>query len=430
MAARSSLSALLAVGALVAVPVSAIEFRAGEIIEVGRDEVIPDDLYAVGGTVTVSGRVEGDVIASGREVRMNGEVTGDFMAAAQAVVVDGRVGDDVRMAGMALELGPAAAVGDDVIAAGLSLETRPESLAGGSLVYSGYQALLAGVIEGSLFGSMNALEIRGALGGDSEITVEGNPDAPTFVQYLPSPIELPAVPGGLTIADGARIDGELEYVSSREARGGGAGSGALARIEPPAEPVEAAGDAAPATRRPAWLGRMLRWAGLILLGLLLAWRTPGWLEARSGEIESKPLPLAGVGLVGLAALPVAVGLAFLTLIAVAMLFGTVKLASLAALTTVLGLAALGLVLLLFWLTAAYLAPVLVGLCAGRWALKRVAADRAAGLAAPLVAGLLLLLALRFVPILGFLVALAVLLLGWGAILFWLWQQLRRTPTAA
>ena len=91
---------------------------------------------------------------------------------------------------------------------------------------------------------------------------------------------------------------------------------------------------------------------------------------------------------------------------------------------VLGIAgALGLVLV-FWLTAAYLAPLVVGLCTGRWALQRFTAGGAAGLALPLVAGLAVLALLRLVPYLGFLVALLVLLLGWGAVLLWLWRRVR------
>lgn len=433
MTARLARPALLLTLALFAGPATAVEFRAGDTLVIGADEVIADDLYVTGGTVTVEGRVEGDLIAAAREIRMNGEVTGDLIAAGQAVVVDGDVGDDVRMAGMGLQLGSDAAVADDVIAAGFSLEGRPGSFIGGSLLYSGFQALLAGAIAESLMGSTSHLEIRGRIGGDSEVTVEGRPGAPTFARYLPSPLQLPAVPGGLTLAESARIDGKLVYISSHEARGRGAGSGAVSRIEPQPKPAATetpeAADASAVTRRPAWQGRLLRWAGLILLGLLLAWWIPGWLEARSGDLESKALPIAGIGFLGLAALPVAVALALVIVIAVAMLFGLVKLGSLAALAVVLGLVGLGLIALLFWLTAAYLAPVLVGLCTGRWVLRRFAPERSTGLAWPLVAGLLLLLILRFLPYLGFLVALVVLLLGWGAILLWLWRRLRPATPA-
>ena len=407
-------------------PAAAIEFRAGQDVVVGLDEVIFDDLYAAGETVVVDGTVEGDLVATGREVTLNGRVTGDLIAAAQAVVVHGEVEDDVRIAGMALLLGPSAVVGDDVVAAGFSLESAAGGSTGGALLFSGFQALVAGDVGGGLRGSMAALEIRGRIRGDSEVEVEGDPGTPAFAQFLPSPVPLPAVAGGLTIGEEARIEGRLEYVSANEARGPGTASANLARREPSARPVEA-GEAA---RRSPWPGRLFKWLGLIVLGLLLVWWTPGWLGRRSAEIDGRPLAMAGLGLVGVAALPVGILLAVVALAFVAALLGLVKLGNLAALTLVVGLAAVGLLVLLFWLSSAYLAPVLVGLCAGRWALSRVAADRARGLVLPVVVGLVLLALLRFVPFLGFLVAVAILLLGWGTILVWLWQRLRRPSAGA
>ena len=420
------LCATAACGLLIAFPATAIEFRAGQHVVVGPDEVVVDDLYASGETVTVDGKVDGDLIASGREIRMNGEVTGDLIAAGQAVVVNGRVADDVRMAGMALQLGPAAAVGDDVVSAGFSLETDPESLALGSLLFAGFQALLAGDIAESLRGSMSAIEIRGGIGGDSEIEVEGDADMPTFVQYIPSPVALPAVAGGLTIADSARIEGELAYTSSKEARGSGSGSGTLVRKEPAAAGTEAE----KATRESTWPKRVFKLLSLVVLGVFLAWWIPGWLNERSGEIQSRPLPLAGIGLLGVAALPVGIVLALVVLVVVAISLGILKLGSLAALATMLGLVGVGLLILLFWLTSSYLAPLLVGLCTGRWVLQRLDADKARGLVLPLVAGLVLLALLRFVPFLGFLVALVVVLLGWGAILVWLWKRFWPAEPAA
>ena len=74
------LLAATACSVLAAVPAAAIEFRGGQHVVVGSDEVILDDLYATGETVTVDGKVEGDLIVCGQEVRMNGVVTGDLMA--------------------------------------------------------------------------------------------------------------------------------------------------------------------------------------------------------------------------------------------------------------------------------------------------------------------------------------------------------------
>ncbi len=401
---------------------TAVEFRGGQHVVIPADEVILDDLYATGETVTVDGRVEGDLVAAGRQVRLNGEVTGDLIAAGQAVTINGPVGDDARVTGMALELGPAGSVGDDMVAAGFSLETKAGSLVGGSLLFSGFQALLTGDVAEALLGTMSALEIQGGVGADSEVTVEGEPGAPSFLQYVPMPVELPPVAGGLTIADGARIEGELRYTSPDEARGGGANSARLTHQTPTAAQTEAE-----ATAGSGWWKRLFRWLGLIVLGLLCIWWIPGWLDERSGEIQARPLRLTGLGLLGVAALPIVATLALAVPITVAVLLGQLKLGGLAALVVVLAVAAVGLLVLAFWLTSTYLAPLLVGLCTGRWALQRFADDKASGLVLPLTAGVVILALLRSVPIVGWVLGLAVLCLGWGAVLLWLWRRFRPSP---
>ncbi len=398
----------------------AAQFRAGQSVVVATDQVIADDLYVTGETVTVDGRIEGDLVASGREVRVNGEVTGDVIACGQAVIIDGTVGDDVRIAGMALQLGSSAAIADDVVAAGFSLETKDDSATGGSLLFAGFQALLVGDIDESLHGGMSSLEIQGRVGGDSEVEVNGDPEMFPFAQYLPSPVPLPTVAGGLTIGDGARIDGRFEYTSPNEASGAGAGSPTLIRVAPAAATAERTEP----VRKSPWPGRLFRWVGLALLGLLLAWRTPGWLDRRSTAIEARPMLSAGVGFLGVAALPIGIVMATVAIGLLAALLGLMKLGNLGALVLVLGLVTVALVVLLFWLIASYLAPVVVGLCTGRWMLERIAADRARGLVAPLLAGLVMLGLLRVVPILGTLVALGVVLIGWGATLLWFWKGAR------
>lgn len=418
------LSAIALLLLAVAPRAAAIELRADRHTVVGAGEVIADDLYATGETVTIHGRIEGDLIASGREVRVDGEVTGDLIACGQAVIVDGIVGDDVRMAAMALQLGPRASIGDDVVAAAFSLETMAGSATAGSLLVAGFQALLAGDLGEGLNGALSSLELRGRIGGNSEVEIGGDPQMRPFTQYMPSPIPLPQIAGGLTVAEGARIDGRLEYASRHEARGPGATSAALTRTDP------APGSPGSVERRPAWPGRVLRWVGLIVLGLVLAWLVPGWLGARSDEIASRPLLAGGVGLGGAIGLPVAALVVLLGVGLVGAGLGLIRLGNLVGLLIVLGLVAIGLAVLLFWLSAAYLAPLVVGLSTGRWLVGRFDAERARGLVLPMLAGLVLLAVLRFVPFVGGLVALVVVLVGWGAVLLWLGKPLRRRPDAA
>src|SRR5205085_8909779 len=71
----------------------------GNDVTVSRNQIINDDLYAFGGTVTIQGRVNGDVVAMGGTVTVNGPASGDLLVAGGTVSVAGRVGRSGRVAG-------------------------------------------------------------------------------------------------------------------------------------------------------------------------------------------------------------------------------------------------------------------------------------------------------------------------------------------
>ncbi len=99
----------------------AAEPRSGNTVLVGPNEVIDDDLYVFGRTVTVEGTVTGDLVAFGGTIAVNGLVTGDLIAAAGevrgsvrsaggTVVITGSVGEDVLVGGGTMTVGPTAQV--------------------------------------------------------------------------------------------------------------------------------------------------------------------------------------------------------------------------------------------------------------------------------------------------------------------------------
>jgi hypothetical protein len=57
------LAALLLLGFFAVTPAQAADARGGDQVVIGRDEVINDDLYVAGNTVTIDGTVKGDVVA-------------------------------------------------------------------------------------------------------------------------------------------------------------------------------------------------------------------------------------------------------------------------------------------------------------------------------------------------------------------------------
>src|SRR5438270_12535995 len=80
---RVLLGAVTIGGALASIPVAALaaDLRRGSDVTGGSGETVNEDLYAVGGTITVNGNVNGNVIVAGRTVTIAGAVSGDVMVA-------------------------------------------------------------------------------------------------------------------------------------------------------------------------------------------------------------------------------------------------------------------------------------------------------------------------------------------------------------
>jgi cytoskeletal protein CcmA (bactofilin family) len=397
-------------------PVRAADTRGGEDVVIGRGEVVNDDLYVAGNTVTIDGTVNGDVVALASLVTINGTVRGDVLAAGQAVVINGTVSDDVRAAGQAIVLAPGARVTGDVAVGALSLENQSGSVVQGDLLVGAYQALLAGAIGQRVRGGLDRIELRGAVGGDVDVAVSGDQQV-SAVQFSPAgKVPIPSVQPNITIGESAQIGGKLIYRSTAQATISPAariaGGSAFEQM-----PASSASRAAPS---PAWLGYARRLAGLLLIGLLLVWLAPAWTRRLADRLEAQPLPTLGWGAVAFVAFVATVlGILILTIV-LAIIFGFLTLGGLVAMTVSLGLLAGAGMVIGYIAFSAYVAEGIVAYMAGRWLLRRTLPDWAEQPVVPMVVGLVLYVLLRAIPGIGWLVGVLVVLLALGAL--WTWAR--------
>jgi len=412
----------------------AFESRSGDTVVIGADEVIEDDLYVGANTFTLDGTVKGDLIVFGSTIEINGTVEGDLITAGQAVTVRGAVADDVRIAGMALKLDSEAKVGDDVVAAGFSIDGKKGSSVGGDFTYFGYQALLAGDVAQDLTVGVGGLQLSGSIGGDVKAEVgevEEGPPPTFFMSFMPNVPAMPSVPMGLTVDEGARIGGKLDYTSASEwSIPAGVVAGAITRHEPEIE-VEEEVVVSPAKRAGEWFLRHLRrLVTLLLVGLLIVWVVPGWTKRVAGALQAKPLPSLGWGVVSIAVFILALLVLLIATIIVAVILGTVTLGGLAGTTAWIGGLTMALLVFFFSIAVTYITKVVVSFLGGRLILARLKPDWADGRIWPLVVGVVLFVIITAIPVLGWLVNLVVVLLGLGAL--WLlgrdiYRQRRAVP---
>lgn len=370
--------ALLALTPLIA---TAAEVRQGETVVVTAAEVIDDDLYVFGQSITIRGSVTGDVIAAGQTVTIAGPVEGDVLAAGSAVTITGPVLGSVRAAGQTVEL--YATVGQDALVAGATVTTSPQAEVGRDLLIGASAATVSGGVGRSVRAATDTLTIAAPVGGDVLAQV-----------------------GALRLANGTDVQGSLTYTSGQDAamEAGAIVHGMTTRLEQPAAEPQPGPAAQLGEAVVGWLRTLV---GMGAFGVLLVLLFPAYSARATTTLAARPWPSLGLGFAALAGGPVAALLLFL----VGLLIGGWW----------LGLALLGLLLALI--------PVgytVVGLYVGQVVMQRAGRHHVAA-AWSALAGLALLGLVGVVPMLGSVALFAGLLFGLGATILTLVQRYQDEP---
>ena len=326
----------------------------GNNVTVSRNQVINDDLYAFGGTVTIQGRVNGDVVALGGTVTVNGPVSGDLLIGGGTVNVSGRVGRSVRATGGTVTID--APVGTDV------------AVAGGTVTLG----------SGARVG-------RDVLANAGATTVDGRVGRNVRVGG-----------GTLRLDDGAVVGGNLIYTSNQQAAiaTGATVRGTIQRYEPQRMGVWPAAGLFGRTGDSVvgWLRTLI---GLFVLGLLFILLAPRFGRRTVGTLGGSPWASLGLGIALLICVPIAALIVFV----VGLFVGGWWLA---------------LILLALYGIALVLSVAVTGLFLGRWILERVGRGPVP-LVWALLLGLVLLLLVSLVPLAGGLVIAVAMFCGLGAL---------------
>jgi len=429
-----SIFSLIAILALtLATPAQAFDGRAGDDIEIKAGEVIEDDVYITANNFVLEGTIKGDLVIFAQTVTINGTIEGDLIAAGQTIIINGTVTDDARIAGALLEISKTAVIGGDVVAGSASLETQDGSVVEGDLVVGAGQTLLAGNINGDLQAGTGALELSGEIGGNVNAQV-GDPEAggPTPSMYMPqSDINFPTVKPGFTIAEGAKIKGNLVYTQSKEIKfPANAVSGKITRTEPVVDPAEQKVEPTPAQAAMTWTFDLFRSIiTLVIFGLLLGWLAPMFLKALMEKAQTQPAASLGWGLVAYATFFFAILVVFVATIAGGIFFGVLTLGKLSGTIAWVGTLALFIMVAGFALITAFLTKIVVAWLGGKLILTSIKPELAEHKFLPLIIGVVIVSLLVAIPYIGWLFGLVIMFFGLGALWIWgrdLWQARKVT----
>lgn len=407
-----------------AVPVGAFEFKGGDVIVVESGEVIEDDLYVGAATVEINGTIKGDLIAFGSNITIgsDGIIEEDLIAAGQSVVINGKVKDDARIAGAVLTLGDKGKVGDDLVGTGYSLETKPASQIGGDLLFMGTQALLGGGVQGDVQVNSGGVELNGQIAGDAEIEVGAPGDVAPFspFQFIPNMPAVPVIAGGLTIGPDTVIEGDMVYKSPEKAEvPSWAVSGEVDFEEVEKVEVDEGREPEPTTGERVWkwfLGNLRRLISLLIVGLLVVWLLPNFIEQATAQLQAKPWPSLGWGVLVYFGFYFLVMVILILTMILTVLFAVLTLASVAWLIFGIGIVTIINLILAFVIATAFLTKIIISYLVGRLILERLKPEWGLSIFWSFILGVIIFVILTSVPYVGWIVNLAVIFFGLGALL--------------
>lgn len=359
MSLRRIAAGLALVAVLAPSTAMAAQPRADETIIVPREETVTDNVYAAGETVTIGGTINGNVVAAAQTITIDGTINGDLWLAARSITISGTVTGSVHLASEAATV--SGTVGGDVLSA-----TGTTTIAKGATVAR------------DVWIASGKSEVNGTVGRDFKVSASEAAIAGTIAGNVEAKAD------SLRLADGSRIGGSLEYTAPQEVDKASSATVAGATDYKPKEKKRENFGARLAGQLLFFLFSML-----LLAGILLYARRAASLAA--GFVFSKPGWSALAGLAFLIAGPIAITLLLVTVVGIP----------------------LGLISLFGYVLVLYSAKLFVALAVGYQILQRRADSFFFAFGAG-VLGLALFYILSVLPVVGFLLSLAVMLLGTGA----------------
>ncbi|NLF49936.1 MAG: polymer-forming cytoskeletal protein [Leptolinea sp.] len=441
---------LLTVGLFAFTPtVYAAEINNSGIVKAG--EVINDDLFLSGETVRMDGEVNGLLLATGNAVIINGIVNGDLIAlgssvtvtedavidgnifsGAQNITINGKVTGSLFAGSATLNNGATSIISRNQYFGGYSFTQSKGAVTDRDIRAAVYQASLDGETgqDAVIYGE--AVEVTGSIKRNAEFLV-GTPtnQVEPMSPFMGNMGVTRNLKPGLRVDPAAVIGGVMTYTSKVNQSSSIAATPAGGIVfqtpvpESTGESVET--PPTPVTQAVGVFTGFARIAGnlisLLLIGALILWKAPALLNETAEMVKAKPWASTGYGFVVILVGYAAATLALMVIVIAGIIIGFITIGGLGGVTVGLGLSSLATATSIFSLCVFYVSKIIVSFVFGKWIFSKLAPENTSNIW-PLVIGILIYVILDSIPFLNFLVELAFILLGVGAI--WLVYRARTT----
>lgn len=275
--------------------VSAQTVQNDDLVSLLQDETIDEDYFATGETVSLSGTVNADAYLAGGTVFVDGTINGDLLVAGGTVTIRGTVAEDLRVMGGTVNI--TGNIGKNITAVGGNVHISDSATVGGSLVAgAGTLDILAPIGKGATFGAGQA-----TIGS----VINGN---------------ILAGVGTLALTNDAAINGDLTYVSDFDGNliqaESASVSGEITHTIPVNDTSLTDKEKAAAISGVGFFVKLLSLFSSLLLGLVLIYFFPVFIQQTTDIIEKRIFPSLLLGLIIYIVSPILILLLFVTLIGI------------------------------------------------------------------------------------------------------------------
>ncbi len=346
------------------------DYAMQDIMVVNENDVINHDVFNFGDMTEIKGTVNGDVYTAGGDVVVKGQINGDVLAAGGNVqIAPGAViSQDVRVAGGKIIID--GTVVGNVTAAGGTILISDQARIAGSFTAAGSEISIQGPIGKNIKIGAKTLRVNAPIAGGADVAVQS-----------------------MVFGDQGRIQGSLSYMSENEFMiNEGVVAGTIQHRVPPQEFQKPEKE-----RAEHVVGRAFAFIGLLgiiaklFIGLLFIHVLPEFSKKASLNIRNQIWRSLGTGFLVVVLTPILIIALFSTVIAIPVAF----------------------IFLVGYVFSLYLSSIIVMLALGQTLSVRFNQKWNDGVAFSI--GLFVLFVLRFVPVLGLLIAMFVTLIGVGSL---------------
>jgi hypothetical protein len=269
-------------------------------------EPVYEDVYIAAGSVTINAPIYGDLIMAGGQVFLNNHVRNDVLVAGGEIFINGHVGDDLRCAGGEVTIQKD--ITGDLVITGGTVTIEKQVTIHGTLLSSGGAVIVHGNVNGDIKAAAGTFTLNGvALGAletrSSTVNINGEVRGPAVLSAIT-----------LNVGKAASFANDVRYYSAKgKVNFASALKGVTATYDP-ALRIESAkwyflGSAS--------LVGMLLFSGMILLLIMVLQYLFGrTFSYASDMVYTSTVKSLGAGALFFVAVPVAILLTFLTVIAI------------------------------------------------------------------------------------------------------------------